>query len=87
MYTGRPSSSNTSDLRVTLKANDLTTKQQWVIRIRELIQENDLYHDLSMHENNNNNSNNKQTTAVAAVSNKVPQLITNSTDRYGKTRK
>ncbi|CAF4468342.1 unnamed protein product, partial [Rotaria magnacalcarata] len=41
-------SSHTADLRVTLKANDLSTKQQWVIRIRELIQENDLYHDLSM---------------------------------------
>jgi len=31
---------------------DLNTKQQWVVRIRELIQENDLYHDLSIHEPN-----------------------------------
>ncbi|UJR31800.1 hypothetical protein I4U23_019277 [Adineta vaga] len=52
LYTGRPMSSHAADLRVTLKANDLNTKQQWVIRIRELIQENDLYHDLTMHETN-----------------------------------
>ncbi|CAF4663111.1 unnamed protein product, partial [Rotaria sp. Silwood1] len=73
LYTGRPMSSHTADLRVTLKANDLSTKQQWVIRIRELIQENDLYHDLSMHETNT-----KQTT----IQNKISQFInTNQSDR------
>ncbi|CAF3190996.1 unnamed protein product, partial [Rotaria sp. Silwood2] len=69
LYTGRPMSSHTADLRVTLKANDLSTKQQWVIRIRELIQENDLYHDLSMHETNT-----KQT----SIQNKISQLINNN---------
>lgn len=95
LYTGRPMSSHTADLRVTLKvnlsyrkyvneknnnyficlqANDLSTKQQWVIRIRELIQENDLYRDLSIHETNT-----KQTT----VQNKIPPLVnTNQSDRY-----
>jgi hypothetical protein len=57
-----------------LQANDLNTKQQWVIRIRELIQENDLYHDLTMHETNT-----KQT----SIQNKITNLInSNPSDRY-----
>lgn len=51
------------------QANDLTTKQQWVIRIRELIQENDLYHDLTMHETSNRQ---------VSVQNKITQLINNT---------
>ncbi|CAF1006794.1 unnamed protein product, partial [Didymodactylos carnosus] len=49
LFTGR---SSTHDLRVTLKAADINTKQQWIMRIRELIQENALYHDISVHEAN-----------------------------------
>ncbi|CAF0736863.1 unnamed protein product [Adineta steineri] len=79
LYTGRPMSSHAADLRVTLKANDLNTKQQWVIRIRELIQENDLYHDLTMHETNT-----KQPTpsSSAAIQNKISNLSNiNPSDR------
>lgn len=60
------------------QANDLNTKQQWVIRIRELIQENDLYHDLTMHESN------AKPSTTATMSTKISQMIqsnNNQSDR------
>ncbi|CAF1199006.1 unnamed protein product [Adineta steineri] len=79
LYTGRPMSSHAADLRVTLKANDLNTKQQWVIRIRELIQENDLYHDLTMHETNTKQP---PSSSSAAIQNKISNLSNiNPSDR------